>query len=148
MHYKVLESSAFKARSLFGVVCAAFLCALLLACDTAVYHPDEIRAQKKFQSIVAGITEEELKKQLGQPLGHIAFDQTRGIYQYFTSIRQSTAVEFRTLSSINNSHPSELRLLPTGKHANKILVFVDGTVHGYFYFGQNGRLEDKAVVVS
>ncbi|MEQ1847683.1 MAG: hypothetical protein ABL983_19120, partial [Nitrospira sp.] len=83
MHRKVLEPRVFSVGRLLAVVCAMFVGALLLACDTAVYHPEEIRAQKKFQSIVAGITEEDLKKQLGEPKGRIAFDQARGTYQYF-----------------------------------------------------------------
>lgn len=44
--------------------------------------------------------------------------------------------------------PLFLSLLATSRQAHKILVFVDGTVHGYFYFGKAGILEDKAVVVS
>jgi hypothetical protein len=124
------------------------LVAVLLSCDEAVYHPDEIQAQKKFQSIVVGITEEDLKKQLGEPIGRIAFDQARGTYQYFVSTNPTPVAEFSTLDAINDSHPPELRFLPTGKRSNKILVFQNGTVHGYFYFGQAGRLEEKAVVVS
>jgi hypothetical protein len=148
MYRKVLESSMTKAGRCLAAVAVVFMSVLLLACDTAVYHPDEIRAQKKFQSIVAGLTEEELRKQLGEPLGYLVFDQTRGTYQYFTLQSSSPAAEFRSLDAITNVHPSELRLLATSRQAHKILVFVDGTVHGYFYFGKAGILEDKAVVVS
>ncbi len=148
MHRKVLKPSVSNASRLFAVVGAVFVGALLLACDSAVYHPDEIRAQKKFQSIVAGITEEDLKTQLGEPVGLIVFDQTRGTYQYLASTKPSPAAEFRTLDAITSSHPAEIRLLPTSKHGDRILVFVDGTVYGYFYFGKTGRLKDKAVVVS
>ncbi|MCW5796621.1 MAG: hypothetical protein KIS97_19975 [Nitrospira sp.] len=128
-----------------GVV---FVFAMLLSCDGTVYLPDEVKAQKKFQSIAAGITEEELKKQLGEPTGRIVFEQEHGIYQYFASSNSAPVAEFRTLETLGDSRPSELRLLPTGKRGSKILVFVDGTVHGYFYFGPTGLLEDKAVVVS
>lgn len=134
-------------RILAGIGAIA-LVAILLSCDGAVYHPDEIRTQKKFQSIAAGITEEDLTKQLGKPTGRIVFEQVRGTYQYFSSTNPTPFAEFRTLDTTDDSRPSELRQLPTGKRGNKILVFVDGTVHGYFYFGQSDRLEDKAVVVS
>lgn len=148
MYRTVLEPSVANAGRCLATVAAVFMGALLLACDTAVYHPDEIHAQKKFQSIVAGLTEEEIRKQLGEPLGYLVFDQTRGTYQYFTLQNPSPAAEFRSLDAITNAHPSELRLLPRSRHAHKILVFVDGTVHGYFYFGKAGLLEDTAVVVS
>ena len=137
-----------KLGRLLASIGAIALVAILLSCDGAVYHPDEILAQKKFQSIVAGITEEDLKKQLGEPMGRIVFEQARGTYQYFTSSNPTPVAEFRTLDAIDDSRLSELRLLPTGKRGNKILVFLDGTVNGYFYFWQTGRLEDKAIVVS
>ena len=120
----------------------------LLSCDEVFYHPDEIRAEKRFQSITIGSTEEDLKKQLGEPNGRIVFDQARETYRYLTVSNPTTATEFRTLDAIRNSNPSELRFLPVSKKGHKILVFIDGTVHGYFYFGEAGQLEDKVVVVS
>lgn len=125
------------------------MAALLLSCtDEAVYHPEEIRAQKKFTSIAIGSTEEDLKKQLGEPTGRVVFNKARGTYQYFRSSTDTPVVEFRPHNPINDTYPPELRLLPGDKRADKILVFVDGTVYGYFYFDQSNHLEDKVVLVS
>ena len=122
--------------------------AMLLSCDEAVYHPDEIRAEKKFKAIAIGITEEALTKQLGEPKGRLVFDKARGTYQYFTSSNSTPLLEFRLQDQINDTSPPELRLLPRNKRAERILVFVDGTVYGYYYFGQSERVEDKVVLVS
>jgi hypothetical protein len=120
----------------------------LLACDTAVYHPDEIRAEKQFKAIPAGTTEENLISQLGTPIGRIVFHKARGTYQYFSSSSNVLLFEFQSHDQIGESFPPELRMLPSKKRSQRILVFIDGTVAGYFYIGDSGRVEDKVVVVS
>lgn len=137
-----------KLGRLLASVGAVALFAVQLSCDQSVYHPDEIRVEKTFQSIAIGITEADLTKQLGEPIGRIIFDPARGTFQYFVSTDPTSIEEFRTFDAIKDSRHSELRFLPVGTRGNTILVFVKGTVHGYFYFGKAGRLEDKVVVVS
>lgn len=124
------------------------LFAVQLSCEEAVYHSDEIQVEKAFRSIANGITEADLTKQLGEPTGRIAFDPGRGTFQYSVTTKPTSVQEFRTLDEIKDSPHSELRFLRVSARGNTILVFVKGTVHGYFYFGDGGRLEEKVVVVS
>lgn len=124
------------------------LLAAQLSCEELVYHPDEIQIEKTFRSIVNGSTEADLTKQLGEPTGRIVFDPARGIFRYSATTDPASVQEFRTLDEVKNSPHSELRFLRASALTNTILVFVKGTVHGYFYFGETGRLEDKIVVVS
>jgi len=120
-----------------------------LSCDELLYDPEEIRAEKTFQSIANGITEIDLTAQLGEPVGRISSDLVHGTFHYSVSTNPTTVEEFRTLDALKDSSHSELRFLRTGvRGAGTILIFLKATVHGYFYFGKDGRLEAKVVVVS
>lgn len=129
----------------FGVVA---LLAVQLSCKESVYHSDEIQVEKTFRSVANGIAEADLITQLGEPTGRIAFNPARGTFQYSATTDPTSVQEFRTLDEVKNSPHSELRFLRARARTNTILIFVQGTVHGYFYFGETGRLEDKIVVVS
>ena len=124
------------------------LLAAQLSCEESVYHPDEIQIERTFRSIANGITESDLTKQLGEPTGRIVFDPARGTFQYSRTTNPTLVQEFRTLDEVKDSPHSELRFLRVSARGNTILVFVKGTVYGYFYFGEAGHLEDKVVVVS
>ncbi len=124
------------------------LLAVQVSCEELVYHSDEIKSEKTFRSIANGIVEADLIKQLGEPTGRITFDPARGTFQYITTADPTSVQEFRTLDEVRKSPHSELRFLRASARTNTILVFIKGTVHGYFYFGETGRLEDKIVVVS
>lgn len=124
------------------------LLAVQLSCEEALYHSDEIQVEKTFQSIANGITEADLTKQLGEPTGRIAFDPGRGTFRYSVTGKPTSVQEFRTLDEVKNSSHSELRFLRVSARVDTIVVFVKGTVHGYFYFGKTGHLEDKVIVVS
>ena len=124
------------------------LVALQVSCDDLIYHPDEISAEKKFKSITISSTEEDIKRQLGEPKGRIVCDRTHNTYQYFTSANPLAVAQHHTFDALIVSHPQELRFLPTGKRCTKILVYLDATVHAYFYLGQDGRVEDSVVEMS
>lgn len=124
------------------------LVSLQVSCDDLIYHPDEISAEKKFNSITIGSTEEDIKRQLGEPKGRIVCDKTHNTYQYFTSANPIAVAQHHTLDALTASHPQELRFLPSEKGCTKILVYLDATVHAYLYLGQDGRLEDRVIVIS
>lgn len=115
----------------FGVVA---LLAVQVSCEELVYHSDEIKAEKTFRTIANGIVEADLIKQLGEPTGRITFDPARGTFQYTTIAEPTSVQEFRTFDEARKYTYSELRFLRASVRTNTILVFIEGTVHGYFYF--------------
>lgn len=121
---------------------------LQVSCDDLIHHPDEISAEKNFKSITISSTEEDIKRLLGEPKGRIVCDHAHNTYQSVTSANHAAVTKHHRLDALIGSHPQELRFLPPEKRCAKILVYLDATVHAYFYLGQDGRLEDRIIEIS
>jgi uncharacterized membrane protein YsdA (DUF1294 family) len=125
----------------------------LTACDQVIYLPDEIKAEKEFLAVSVGITEHELKRQLGEPMG-IIVGMEKGRYKYTKPLegpvepsKGPLELEFYIDKFQGKSTP-ELRFLSNVDQGQRIFVYLSGTVHGYFYFDEGGRLIKKYATIS
>lgn len=123
------------------------------ACDQVIYLPDEIKAQKEFLAVSIGINEQELKRQLGEPMG-IIIGMEKERYKYTKPLegplepsKSPLELEFY-IDKFHGKSTPELRFLSNVDQGQRVFVYLSGTVHGYFYFDAGGRLIKKEAAIN
>ena len=125
----------------------------LTACDQGIYLPDEIKAEKEFLAVSVGITEHELKRQLGEPMG-VVVGMEKGRYKYTKPLEgplepSKGPLELELyIDKFHGKSTPELRFLSNVDQGQRISVYLSGTVHGYFYLDEGARLIKKYATIS
>ena len=132
------------------IILAAFLGFILVSCEEAVFHSDELAAKKKFETVSVGALSSDVIARLGEPLGIIEIKpKEKAIYQSRTN-QQSIDLDFSVSS--RDGWPPEIRLmpelLPTKQGFVRVLVYSEGTVHAYYFQDRYGRIKFVDIVIS
>jgi hypothetical protein len=129
-------------RANLSVICTVIVVASVSSCDKVVYIDDELRAQQRFGAVAIGESEESLGEVLGAPAA-TAIRTDSGLI-----LEDRTDGAPRTLALRNDDRdqwPELIRFLPRRPIAQKVVVFIEGTVTAYYFIGADGRVEYVSV---
>jgi hypothetical protein len=120
---------------------------LALGCEKMVFHPDELKAKEKFNSISVGTKADDVVSRLGKPKGTITYQPCTKTYSY-SGFESGKTIEFQFSERAANGFPVELRFLPDRAIVNRVLVYVDATVYAFYFVDNLGTIEYVDVAMS
>ena len=119
----------------------------LTACEKAVFVEAEIQAKSKFNALKSGTAAQEIMDKLGKPVATITIGTTSKLYRFHEG-EASKPLEFQFDSRASSGMPPAVRFLPNRTIANRVLIYIDGTVYAYYFIDKVGVLEEVVIVVS
>jgi hypothetical protein len=132
----------------FLIFQAALLLLGLVACDELVFQPDELRLQKQYLAVHVGITEKQLRSELGEPVGRITYDRSKHRYVYSELEGGKRVVDLDTGRFAASTNIPAADCFDEKSNLENVLVYNEATVFGYFYFSSDGHFVDKKVKIS
>ena len=128
------------------VLCIAFLALLLSACDELVFTQGEMEAKRKYEAVKRGHSRQAVADALGTPAFELVLDKKRMKYRYVDATGKQAELDGSKGSPPDA--PPELRFLPKGLSASRVLVYSAGTVFGYVALTDQDVVDSVTVVVS
>jgi hypothetical protein len=122
------------------------------ACDAAVYLPEELAAQKRYDAVAVGTSEADLRARLGAPecVVNRKDGEPRSIELRCPETSAPHVAEETSFASWRRIRisPTWIAMMALPEPGTRLLIFVDGTVYGYFVVDPNGVVTRVKAVIS
>ena len=111
-----------------------------------LYSPAERRAVERFESVAVGSSEEGLRGRLGAPTCVVSMESTDAptIAVRCPEHAQAVVVERER----RRDWPPELGALNSKMPTRRVLIYLEATVYGHFFVGDDGTVVKVEVKVS
>jgi hypothetical protein len=125
----------------------ALIAVPLSACDDLVYVPGEIEARNRYEAVAVGTREADLRARLGVPECLVALSgDPAGTIEL--RCPESGPAKIGDEETIRSGSPTWIAVMPLPEPGTRLLVYVDGTVYGYFTVDAAGVVTKVEAIVS
>jgi len=115
----------------------------------AVYHPDELSYQRKFESVTIGMPELEVLRLLGEPVRTIVYNRENKQLLYLEkAMKEYKPIDRNPKTGMPNYYPPANNVFPEREITNKVLIYTLGTVTAYYFIAPSGNVEYRFVWTS